>query len=185
MSQCGFIYIPYIRKPPLATMQTYLLNVKKVTLQLCMIFLNPFIMDFQLRYDLFRQVGTNIVHNVISTLMIGAICYCSTHKTTWYHILQGHFMYLHCYTHNESDSRWLYFTYLIHSTIQVYYFIIRHYTITIYEQIIHVFKCQQIRKSVTYSHNNCTFQYSLTTQSRTNFSLFTLQLHFRNKHIYN
>jgi hypothetical protein len=135
------------------------------------------------------------VHNFVSTLKTGAVCSSSTHKTTWYHILQDHFMYLHCYTHNESDSRWLYFKYLIQSTIQVYYFIIRPYINIIYEQIIHVFKCRQIRMSVTYSHNNCNYQNSLTTQPCTNFSLFTQQLHdfsdvshkievlFTNKHI--
>lgn len=98
-----------------------------------------------------------MVHNVISTLKIGAVCSTTTHKTTWYSILHDHYMHLHCYTYNEYDSSWLYFKYLIQSTIQVYYFIIRPYINTIYEQIIHIFKCQQIRMSVTFSHNNYNF----------------------------
>jgi len=118
-----------------------------------------------------------MVHNVISTLKIGAISSITTHKTTCYSILHDHYMHLHCYTYNKYDSSWLYFKYLIQSTIQVYYFIIRPYINTVYEQIIHVFKCRQIRMSVTFPYNNYNFQYSLTTQSLTNFSLFTLQQH--------
>jgi len=79
-----------------------------------------------------------MVHSVISTLKIAAICSVTTHN---------HYMHLHCYTYNEYDSSWLHFKYLIQSTIQVYYLIIRPYINTVYEQIIHVFKCQQIRMS--------------------------------------
>lgn len=118
-----------------------------------------------------------MVHNVISILKIGAICSSTTHKTTWYHNLQDHNMNLHCYKYNEYDSSWLCFKYLIQSTGQVYYFIIRPYINTAYQQIIDVLKCQQTRMSVTFSHNNYNFRYSLTTQSLTNFSLCTLQLH--------
>jgi len=82
-----------------------------------------------------------MVHNVISTLKIGVVYSSTTHKTTWYSILHDHYMhYIHCYTYNEYDSSWLCFIYLIQSSIQVHYFIIRPYINTIYEQIIHVFK---------------------------------------------
>ena len=82
-----------------------------------------------------------MVHNVISTLKMGAICSSTNHKTAWYHNLQDHNTNLHCYKYNEYDSSWLYFKYLIQSTVQVYYFIIRPYINTIYEQIIDVLKC--------------------------------------------
>jgi hypothetical protein len=103
-----------------------------------------------------------MVHNVISTLKTGVIYSSTSHKTTWYSILHDHYMHLHCYTYNEYDSSWLYFKYPIQSAIQVYYFIISPYTNIIYEQII-VFKCRQIRMSVTFSHKNYKFQYSSTT----------------------